>query len=127
MGKLEIEDWRLKIADWSGANRAAAHHSGTTIGAGGPNQSAIYNLQSSIINLPTGLEAVGGAVPLDSRFYVERPADAEFRAAVARRESIVLLKGAAQVGKSSLLARGLREAREAGARVVRTDFHLFNA
>src|SRR5207248_10499116 len=62
------------------------------------------------------IEVVGGAVALDSRFYVERPADAEFRAAVARRESIVLLKGAAQVGKSSLLARGLRQAGEDGAR-----------
>ena len=58
-------------------------------------------------------------MPLDSRFYVRRPADALFRAAVERRDSIVLLKGAAQVGKTSLLARGLRDARAAGARAIR--------
>jgi hypothetical protein len=38
----------------------------------------------------------------------------------------VLVKGASQVGKTSLLARGLQEAREAGARILRTDFQLFN-
>src|SRR2546429_6787119 len=32
-------------------------------------------------------EAVGGAVPLDSEFYIVRPTDHEFRAAVADRRS----------------------------------------
>ncbi len=73
------------------------------------------------------LEPVGGAVPLASRFYVERRTDAEFQAAVARRDSIVLVKGARQVGKTSLLARSLQQARETGARVALTDFQLFNA
>ena len=52
------------------------------------------------------LEPVGGAVPLDSEFYIERGADAEFHEAIARGDSIVLVKGARQVGKTSLLARG---------------------
>jgi DNA-binding winged helix-turn-helix (wHTH) protein len=73
------------------------------------------------------LEPVGGAVPLDSRFYIERETDKEFRAAVERRDSIVLVKGARQVGKTSLLARSLQQAREAGARVALTDFQLLNA
>ena len=73
------------------------------------------------------LEPVGGAMPLDSRFYVTRPADAQFRDAVARRDSIVLVKGPRQVGKTSLLARGLQAAREAGARVVHTDFQELNS
>jgi len=73
------------------------------------------------------LEAVGGAVPLDSAFYVVRPADAELRAAMARQDSLVLIKGARQMGKTSLLARGLHQARQAGARVVRTDFQMLNA
>ena len=73
--------------------------------------------------MPGGkLDPVGGAVPLDSRFYIERPTDAEFREAIARQDSIVLVKGPRQVGKTSLLARGLQQAREAGARVVMTDF-----
>ncbi len=73
------------------------------------------------------LEPVGGAMPLASRFYVERRTDAEFQAAITRRDSIVLVKGARQVGKTSLLARSLQQARAAGARVALTDFQLFNA
>lgn len=73
------------------------------------------------------LDPVGGAVPLDSRFYIERPTDAEFRDAIARQDSIVLVKGARQMGKTSLLARGLQQAREAGARVVLTDFQTLTS
>src|SRR5262245_2723582 len=73
------------------------------------------------------LEPVGGAVPLDSEFYIVRPADEEFRIAIARGDSIVLVKGARQVGKTSLLARGLQQARQAGAKVVLTDFQNLSA
>lgn len=73
------------------------------------------------------LEPVGGAVPLDSPFYVVRPADLEFAAAIRRQDSIVLVKGPRQVGKTSLLARGLQQARAAGARVVHTDLEILNA
>lgn len=72
------------------------------------------------------LEPVGGAMPLDSQFYIRRPADEHFRAAIARRDSIVLIKGARQVGKTSLLARGLQQAREAGSRIVMTDLQMLN-
>jgi hypothetical protein len=72
------------------------------------------------------LEAIGGAVPLDSAFYVERSADHEFAAALAQGESIVSVKGARQVGKTSLLARALQQAREAGSKVVFTDFQKLN-
>src|SRR5206468_3732897 len=50
-----------------------------------------------------------------------------FHAAIARRDSIVLVKGARQVGKTSLLARGLQRARQAGSQVVLTHFQVFNA
>lgn len=76
---------------------------------------------------PKKVEPVGGAVPLDSNFYIERPTDVAFRSAIARRDSIVLIKGARQMGKTSLLARGLQQARAAGARVVFTDFQKLNA
>ncbi|MGH9752452.1 MAG: AAA-like domain-containing protein [Blastocatellia bacterium] len=72
------------------------------------------------------LEPVGGAMPLDSQFYITRSADERFRAAIARRDSIVLVKGARQVGKTSLLARGLQQAREAGSRIVLTDLQMLN-
>jgi serine/threonine protein kinase len=68
------------------------------------------------------LEPVGGAVPLDSRFYIERGTDIEFHEAIERQDSLVLVKGARQVGKTSLLARGLHRARQRGARVVLMDF-----
>ena len=73
------------------------------------------------------LEPVGGAVPLGSPFYVVRATDEKFAAAIARQDSLVLVKGPRQVGKTSLLARGLEQARQRGARVVLTDFELFNA
>ena len=73
------------------------------------------------------LEPVGGAMPLGSKFYIIRPADEEFLIAIARQDSIVLIKGARQVGKTSLLARGLQQAREAGAMVILTDLQKLNA
>jgi serine/threonine protein kinase len=76
---------------------------------------------------PIKLEAVGGALPLASKFYIFRPTDEDLRAALARNESIVLIKGARQMGKTSLMARGLHEARATGARVVLTDFQKLNA
>jgi hypothetical protein len=76
---------------------------------------------------PLKLEAVGGAVPLDSKFYIVRPTDKDFSEAIARRDSIVLIKGARQMGKTSLLARGLQEARKTGAKVILTDFQKLNA
>lgn len=76
---------------------------------------------------PEMLTPPSGVLPLDSKFYITRPSDHEFRAAVARRDSIVRVKGARQMGKTNLLARGLQQAREDGARVLVTDFQLLNA
>ncbi|AYH43255.1 AAA-like domain-containing protein [Azoarcus sp. DN11] len=75
----------------------------------------------------TALEPPTGAVQVDSPFYVERAVDAEFHAAVARQDSLVLLKGARQVGKTSLLAQGVHRARAAERRVVWTDLQTLNA
>ena len=66
-----------------------------------------------------------GALPPDSPFYITRKTDSEFHRAIDRRHSFVLIKGARQAGKTSLLARGLQHARSAGAKVVITDLqHL---
>lgn len=75
----------------------------------------------------SSIEPIGGAVPLDSAFYIVRPADVEFRTALTRHDSVILIKGARQIGKTSLLARGLKFAREHKAQVARTDFQKFNA
>ncbi len=68
----------------------------------------------------------GGAVALDSQFYITRTTDVEFGAALKRQDSIVLVKGARQVGKTSLLARGMQQARDDGAQVIVTDFQNLN-
>lgn len=71
------------------------------------------------------LERVGGAMPPGSPFYVIRPTDQEFVNALLDRDSIVLVKGGRQIGKTSLLARSLREAADAGSQVVWTDLQSF--
>jgi hypothetical protein len=72
-------------------------------------------------------ETPGGAMPLGSHFYISRAADGEFHDAVARRTAIVLVKGARQVGKSSLLARALAGARERRALVAFTDLQALGS
>lgn len=94
-----------------------------------PTQSELPLISNMMSNLPREkesnhyeLEMVGGAIPLNSNFYIKREVDEEFQQAIARRDSIVLLKGARQVGKTSLLARGLQQARDMGVQVLSTDF-----
>jgi class 3 adenylate cyclase len=72
------------------------------------------------------LEPVGGAVPPDSPFYVRRASDQEFTDALEAGESLLLVKGARQIGKTSLLAQGAMRARERGWRQALTDFQKFN-
>src|SRR5262249_35050403 len=60
------------------------------------------------------LEPAGGPVPIDSPYYVRRPADEIFETAARRRDGTILVKGARQMGKTSLLARGLAEAGKPG-------------
>jgi DNA-binding SARP family transcriptional activator len=66
-----------------------------------------------------------GAVPLDSPFYLKRAKDEEFLQAIEAEESTLLIKGAQQMGKTSLLARGLIAARERGASVVHSDLETY--
>src|SRR6267378_6445398 len=73
------------------------------------------------------IKHTSGAVPLDSHFYIVRDTDEDFLQAIKNRDSIVLVKGARQMGKTSLLARGLQQARQSGAKVALTDFQKLNA
>jgi hypothetical protein len=72
------------------------------------------------------LEQEGGTVPPDSPFYLLRPIDQEFYEAIERRDNILLLKGARQMGKSTVLGRALSKAGDSGFRVAFTDFQTFN-
>lgn len=97
------------------------------------NQSLVTAIQNSLkdpiiaVSERIKLETVGGAVPVDSQFYIVRPTDQELHQAIRRRDSVILIKGARQMGKTSLIARGLQEARKAGAKIVLTDFQKLNA
>jgi DNA-binding winged helix-turn-helix (wHTH) protein len=71
------------------------------------------------------IEPPGGALPLHSILYISRSSDDEFCHAITSHDSIVLVKGARQVGKTSLLARGLEAARMVGAHVLLIDFQHF--
>jgi hypothetical protein len=69
-----------------------------------------------------------GAIPTGSKFYIPRPSDDELAQALQRKDTIVLIKGGRQMGKTSLVARGLRQARAVeGATVVYTDFQKMNS
>lgn len=80
-----------------------------------------------VSTVPSALEGVGGAVPLDSAFYLRRSVDDELETAITQRDSIMLIKGARQMGKTSLLARGLAHARQNGARTAFVDLQKLNA
>ena len=77
------------------------------------------------VGAPDGPPPEGG-LPLDDPSYIGRSTDHAFLKAVSRGDGIVLLRGARQVGKTSLLARGLQGARSSGARTVFTDFQGFD-
>jgi DNA-binding winged helix-turn-helix (wHTH) protein len=88
-----------------------------------PRRGYRFAMEVRVVTQPLSedLDLPWGAMPLDSRYYIARRADEEFHEAIARRYSIVLVKGPRQIGKTSLLARGLNRARERGATVVTTD------
>jgi hypothetical protein len=63
----------------------------------------------------------GNAVPLGSPFYIKRNQDDELTEAILMRAANVRIEGVRQVGKTSLLSRGMEVAREAGAKVINID------
>lgn len=67
------------------------------------------------------LQMPGGAVKLQDRFYVEREDDNRLRKEMNRLGTTVTIRAARQTGKSSLLVRGIHQARELGADTVLLD------
>jgi hypothetical protein len=58
------------------------------------------------------LEAPGGALRPNDRFYIERESDLRLRRELVRTGSTITIRGSRQVGKSSLLVRGLHLVRD---------------
>lgn len=69
------------------------------------------------------VEALGGTIAPTSQFYIERPADSVTIAELLKPAGTTLtIKGPRQVGKSSLLARLISQARRRDRRVAYLDF-----
>ena len=126
---IRLHLFNMVTSEAGNSDRPTKLKMATLIAPGTPTNTASQPKESSEWHAEAGesLEPIGGAVPLDSHFYLQRPTDAAFREALLRQDSIVLVKGARQIGKTSLLARGLQLAREAGGRVVLTDFQKLSA
>ncbi len=73
------------------------------------------------------LEAPGGVVKLRDKFYIERHADALLKREVFKAGSTTTIRASRQTGKSSLLVRGVNEARQNGASVVNLDLQRIDA
>lgn len=72
-------------------------------------------------------ETLEGAMDTQSAFYVSRDGDATVTRAVSQKQgTTVTIKGARQMGKSSLLMRGMAAALEAGKRVAYLSFQEFD-
>jgi serine/threonine protein kinase len=127
--RLKLEPALKTPPSRQGDEQQAVAQAGESVSPGNIEDIATFPLapSSASADFKRMLEPVGGALPLDSGFYIVRPTDDKFRAAMERQDSIVLLKGARQVGKTSLLARGLDRARNSGARVVLTDLQNISA
>jgi nucleotide-binding universal stress UspA family protein len=76
--------------------------------------------------LPVYVPPVGGALAPGDSWYIERPSDVELNAAIQRHEAFVLLRGAGQTGKTSMIARALSTARNRRVRTVYLDFQKMN-
>jgi class 3 adenylate cyclase len=88
----------------------------------------LASVKSALIEMPPAIEPIeadtGGLAP-DSQLYIERSADASFHQSLQARESILLVKGPRQIGKTSLLARGIHSGPTTGARCAFTDFQKY--
>lgn len=88
--------------------------------------------QPEDIDIPDGREAdveiepdlPGGQVPLESTFYMERPAEADCYKAVLQPGGLVRIKAPRRMGKSSLMSRMLQYADQNGCKTVALSFQL---
>lgn len=73
---------------------------------------------------PADLLQPGGALDVESRFYIERQADADVLEGVRRHRGLVTLQGPRQAGKTSMMLRLYASASQPGSRLrpVNVDF-----
>ncbi len=74
--------------------------------------------------LPASWPPPKGALPLDSFYYIERPADVRARRMIRQQGVTISIRGPRQIGKTSLLVRIADAARAQGRQVAWVDFQL---
>jgi hypothetical protein len=67
------------------------------------------------------LQVPGGTVKLQDKFYVERDEDIRLGKEMKRLGSTVTIRAARQSGKSSLLVRGIQQAKQMGSNTILLD------
>jgi hypothetical protein len=87
--------------------------------------SAITN-RTTVTAKKLTIEPAGGAVPPASPFYTRRDTDEEFEQALKANESMILVKGPRQIGKTSLIGRGSSLVDDLGWRQASTDFQALS-
>ena len=75
---------------------------------------------------PVSLEPAEGTMDPESKFYVERAADAITLKTIQQQGVTLTIKGPRQMGKSSLLMQAIDAAMKAGKQVAFLDFQLFD-
>lgn len=85
------------------------------------------DLSSSELGPDHHLGPAGGAVLPDSAYYILRDADRELKNAIRARESVILLRGPRQIGKTSLLGQGARLVSDLGWNQATTDFQMISS
>lgn len=72
------------------------------------------------------MDSPKGTMDSDSRFYIERDEDRLLINALRNRRSVVTIKAPRQMGKSSLLVRGIKASEKEGHKVAYLDFQRFD-
>ena len=67
------------------------------------------------------LQMPGGTVRLQDKFYIERDEDDRLKNEMKRLGATVTIRAARQSGKSSLLVRGIQQAKQTGANTILLD------
>jgi hypothetical protein len=120
---------QLAKAMSGGALPGSALDASNTPRGGAPSEHASADLRPPLPSAPLELdETLEGAMDTQSAFYVVRDADATVMKAVSQKQgTTVTLKGARQMGKSSLLMRGVAGALAAGKRVAYLSLQEFDS
>jgi hypothetical protein len=79
-----------------------------------------------VVSAPS-LSEPAGAIRPSTRFYTLRKSDADLDSALWAAESVILIRGPRQIGKTSLIGRGAELANALNWRTVSTDFQKLNA